>query len=88
MKARKAQLFEADERPPEAPSGPNRPFREYLRDTPAAPLPTWAKASLWAAGLIVAALLVLALARMNRPRPPAASPEADRGRPAEASATT
>ncbi len=81
MKAHKAQLFEVDETV--GSTEPGKPFRRYLGETPAAPLPMWMKASLWAAGVVVGLLLILALLRMNRPRKPPA-PAADRGRPVAA----
>jgi hypothetical protein len=59
--ARKAQLFERD-----APSGPavvRKPFADYLRDTPAAPIPLGIKAALWAAGVLVGLILLAALLR-------------------------
>lgn len=78
MKAHKTQLFEADE-PVDVGSG--RPFRQFLIETPAEPLPLWVKAALWAAGVIVGLLLILALWRISQPRTPKA-PGADLGRPA------
>jgi hypothetical protein len=60
IKARKNELFEE-----EVPVFLNssRPFRDFLRETPAEPLSGAAKAMLWAAGVIVAVLLVAALDR-------------------------
>lgn len=49
-----------------------KPFAEYLRETPAAPLPAWVKAALWATGVVVALLLVAALWRLqSKPAPQA-----------------
>jgi hypothetical protein len=65
IKARKHQLFEADA-PVQVGSG--RPFREFLRTTPAAPLSGLTRAALWAAGVVVALVLVAALFKtFNRP---------------------
>jgi hypothetical protein len=60
IKARKNELFEE-----EAPVFLNssRPFRDFLRETPAEPLSGAAKAMLWVAGVIVAVLLVAALSK-------------------------
>ncbi|WZO98356.1 hypothetical protein EP7_005417 [Isosphaeraceae bacterium EP7] len=52
-----------------AESMPRTPFEFYLRSTPAAPLPGWVRALLWAVGLAVALLLVAALTKGPRPRP-------------------
>ena len=82
IKARKQQLFEADEPAPSA--GSTKPFSEFLRETPADPMPGWLKAVLWSAGAVVALMLVLALLRVGRPRPTKARPQADLGRPVAA----
>ena len=74
IKARKHQLFEADE-PLDA--GPRRSFRECLRTTPATPLSPPLKALLWTTGTIVVLLLIVALAtggnKKPKPRPNNAS---------------
>jgi hypothetical protein len=59
IKARKHQLFEADE--PDPATGPRRSFQECLRTTPADPLSTLLKALLWIIGTIVILLLIVAL---------------------------
>jgi hypothetical protein len=70
IKARKHQLFEADE---PLDSGPRRPFKECLRTTPADPLSTPLKALLWTLGTVVVLLLIFALAksgtRTPKPKP-------------------
>lgn len=81
IKARKQQLFESEE---PAPTGSSKPFAEFLRETPADPMPAWLKAALWAAGAVVALMLVLALMRVGRPRTPKPRPQADLGRPVAA----
>lgn len=82
IKARKQQLFESDE--PAAPTGSSKPFAEFLRETPADPIPGWLKAVLWAAGAVVALMLVLALMRVGRPKTPKSSPRAELDPPAAA----
>jgi len=76
IKARKNELFEDDA--PAAPTGSGRPFADFLKETPAAPLAGGVKAALWAAGVLVVVLLAAALFRAaNRskagPRPSARS---------------
>jgi hypothetical protein len=73
IKAKKQQLFEADE--PVA--GPLKPFAQYVRETPAAPLSVGVKALLWGAGVVVVLILLYALIRGPRPRARPA-PRADR----------
>ena len=65
IKAKKQQLFEADL---PAVTGPRKPFAEYVRATPAAPLAGWVKALLWGAGAVVVLILLYALVRGPRPR--------------------
>jgi hypothetical protein len=70
-------------------AGPTRPFADYLRDTPSAPLPTWVKAVLWGLAVVVALLFAAALWRSihksharapQNPRPSvSATPGARRG---------
>ena len=71
IKARKNQLFEAQTREG-APSGPKKPLRVYLRDTPAMPISPGVKATLWGVGALVLLLFLAALAtrgaRRERPR--------------------
>ena len=68
IKARKHQLFEVDE---PLDSGPRRPFRDCLRETPADPLSTPLKALLWTVGTVVILLLIAALVTggHKKPRP-------------------
>lgn len=61
IRRREHELFRSHADDPSAP--PTRPFTEYLRDTPSAPLPTWVKAVLWALAVVVALLFAAALAR-------------------------
>lgn len=77
IKARKHQLFEADA-PTVFSSG--RPFKAFLRETPAAPLSGLTKAMLWAAGVVVTLVLIAALAKtfqrhsQGGPKPAAKKP--------------
>jgi hypothetical protein len=70
LKSRKSTLFDEDE-PASAASAPRRSFQDCLRQTPAAPLSTGLKATLWVVGGIVVVLLIAALATSGgkRPRP-------------------
>ncbi|AMV40324.1 hypothetical protein [Planctomyces sp. SH-PL62] len=71
IKRRGNELFVQDSA---ASGGPVKRFSEYLRETPATPLPGWVKAALWALALVAALLFAAALWRLvNRPtpRPPA-----------------
>ena len=74
IKARKNDLFEADE-PVGGPVGPRRSFQECLRTTPADPLSTLVKALLWVVGTVVILLLVAALVTGGgkKPRPKSVS---------------
>ena len=58
IKDRKKQLY--DDGPP-VEGGSARPFKEFLRETPAAPLSGGVKAALWAVGVVVVLLLLAAL---------------------------
>jgi hypothetical protein len=69
IKARKHQLFEADA-PVEVGSG--RPFKEFVRTTPATPFSGLTKAALWVAGVVVILVLVAALLKTFH-HPPRAS---------------
>jgi len=63
IKARSHELF-VDETPVvSARSG--KPFKAYLRETPAQPVSRGVQALLWAIGLIVGALFLLALWRVS-----------------------
>ncbi|HEY2154100.1 MAG TPA: hypothetical protein VGH33_00620 [Isosphaeraceae bacterium] len=71
IKARKHQLFE-----PDAPAfevGSGRSFKDFVRTTPAAPMSGLTRAALWAAGVVVAVVLVGALLKTFH-RPPQAGP--------------
>jgi hypothetical protein len=70
IKARKHQLFEADE---SAAVGSGRPFKDFLRTTPAAPLSGLTKAALWAAAVVVVLVLIATLFKTFH-RPPKAAP--------------
>jgi hypothetical protein len=75
IRERKQLLFEEDERPagPPVEAAPTKPFVEYLRTTPAAPLSGLAKVLIWTAGVLVVLLFVASLIKgANRPaKPPA-----------------
>jgi hypothetical protein len=78
IKARR-EIFEKKQAAPDA-AVPRKPFRDYLRETPAAPLPLGIKASLSGAGIAVTVLLSAALLQASsQPRhvetPPAPSGE-------------
>ncbi len=62
IKDRKQQLYERDASPVLVGSG--KSFKEFLRDTPPNPLSAGMKAALFAAGAVVAVLLILALMRV------------------------
>jgi hypothetical protein len=65
IRERKALLFEADEAPTaRADAPPRRPFAEYLRTTPAAPLSPTAKGTLYGVGVVVALLFLAALVKV------------------------
>lgn len=63
------QIFDTDEWPLAA-TRDRKPFKFYLRKTPATPLSAGTKAVLWAAGAVVAALLLVVLMRAGRSSPP------------------
>jgi hypothetical protein len=67
IKARKQLLFEVEEQPGAV---TRKPFAEYLRETPAAPLSGGMKAALWAAGAVALLMLVLALVKGGREKRP------------------
>ena len=81
IKRRGHDLF-VDESAPS--TGPTRPFAEFLRETPAAPLSAGVKAALWALSIVAALLFAAALWRLvNRPTPkPAAATKKTRSRSA------
>ncbi len=75
IKDRKQLLYETDA-PANAPvRAPSKPFSAYLQETPAAPLAPWVKASIWAAGAVVALLLAGAATKSS---PPKSTPKARR----------
>jgi hypothetical protein len=69
-KARKQVLFEEAESSRRAPPPTPKPFVEYLRTTPAAPLSWGLKLVLWAVIVVVLALLVAAIVKPRRRSPP------------------
>jgi hypothetical protein len=81
IKEREKELFVEPHEPP-APKPPVKPFAVYLRETPADPLSSHAKAILWTVGVIVLILLALAIWRSQRPSRPRPKP-----RPTEPAAT-
>ena len=83
IKVRKSQLFE-----PKGPLGAPvaaRPFADYLRAAPAAPLSPGVKATLWAVGVLVALLFLTAILTAGKSTRPskgrAERPPIDRGSP-------
>src|SRR5436305_1927003 len=80
IKEREQQLFvESSE---EQDQGPVRPFAEYLRETPAAPLSTEVKVLLWIVAGVVAILFAAAVWKASRssaahPKPRPAPPAAE-----------
>lgn len=81
IKARKRLLYDEEEgdATPVAPIDETKPFADYLRTTPAAPMSAAIKALLGAVGLVVALLLLAAVLRMGRKSP--ARPRVDARRP-------
>lgn len=71
IKARKKELFDEQVREVSV-SGPRKPPSVYLQQTPALPLSTGVKTTLWIVGVIVVLLFLAALmtrgARPRRPR--------------------
>lgn len=62
IRARKKLLFdEEEEGPGQARRAVTKPFAEYLRTTPPAPLSTATKAMLWSIGVVVVLLLIATL---------------------------
>ena len=83
IKEREQQLFvESAEVPVQ---GPVRPFAEYLRETPAAPISVEVKMLLWIVGVVVAILFAAAIWKASRP---AAVHHKPRPAPAAAEDTT
>jgi hypothetical protein len=88
IKARRHELYE--EEPPPAVAGPltRKPFAAYLRDTPAAPLSPTVRALLWLVGVVVVALLVIAVlqthfggSKKSRPSKTSVAPPRQAGAP-------
>ncbi len=80
IKQREGELFRSQGDDLQA--GSTKPFSEYLRETPADPLPSWVKAALWAVGVVVALLFAAALWRLqSKPAPRAVG----KGRPKHSS---
>lgn len=62
IRARKKLLFDEEEGAPgQGRRGATKPFSEYLRTTPPAPLSTATKAMLWGIGVVVVVLLIATL---------------------------
>ncbi len=89
IKDREQELFVEQQAEPAA-RPPVKPFAVYLRETPADPMATDVKVVLWVVGVVVLALFVAALWRMQRgsrtrpraaPRPAAVSFETGRHYP-------
>ena len=81
IKARKFQLYE--ERDRDGSVGAVKPFAEYVRQTPPAPLSPATKATLWALGVLIALLFIAALIfggpkKVKRPRAEQPAPRAFR----------
>jgi len=75
IKERSHELFVEDA--PANPAGATKPFKAYLRETPAHPLSPGIRALFWVIGIIVGALLLMAIWRVShrqaaRPRTGAA----------------
>ncbi len=89
IKDRKKQLYDTDA-PPEV--VPGKPFVDFLRDTPSAPLSGGMKTALWAVGVVVALLLAAALMKgiggPKHPAKPAAKVAVPSGRTASKVGTT
>lgn len=62
IRVRSDELFAEDA--PLAPAGSTKPFEIYLREIPARPLSAGLKALLWAIGIVVGVLLLLAIWRV------------------------
>src|SRR5690349_4516897 len=80
IKEREQQLFVESSK--DQVQGPVRPFAEYLRETPAAPIPVEVKVLLWIVGVVVAILFAAAIWKASRssaahPKPRAAPPAAE-----------
>ena len=61
IRARKQLIFGEEELPGQGRRATTKPFSEYLRTTPPAPLSTATKAMLWAVGAVVVLLLIAVL---------------------------
>lgn len=77
IRARKELLFEEDDLPARGPAAaPTRPFPDYLRTTPAAPLSGVTRAMLWGAGLLVVVLFVASIFKGGASKAPRGKPAA------------
>ncbi len=70
IKERKQLLYDEEELPPSAPGDAilRKPFAQYLREVPAAPLSLQTRAILWALGVVIAVLLGGAILKSTRPK--------------------
>ncbi len=68
IKRREHELFRSHAE--DASASPAKPFADYLRETPSAPLSLWVKAGLWALSVVVAVLFAAALWRSQHRPPP------------------
>src|SRR5262245_24293861 len=74
IKARSHELFVED--PPLTPGGATKPFKVYLRETPARPLSPGIRALFWVLGAIVGVLFLMAVWRVAHRHTRTPSPEA------------
>jgi hypothetical protein len=64
IKARKRQLFEEPQEPEVVETV--KPFAEYVRDTPPAPMPKGLKVTLWVVGVLTVLLFLAAVTGVGR----------------------
>ena len=57
-------LFDDDSTPSPEDAGPRKPFAQYLRETPPAPLSTATKLALWSVGVLTVLLFLASLLKM------------------------
>jgi len=76
IKSRKFQLFDDDD---PAAGGPAKPFADYLRATPPAPMSAGVKAAFWGAGGVLILILLAALLGGRGRKPAAGGRRADEG---------
>jgi len=65
IKEREQELYDEPREPPPA-KPPVKPFPIYLRETPAVPMSSGVKATLWVVGIVVVLLLIAALLRTQQ----------------------